>query len=181
MSDNIGKRIMVIGSPGSGKSTFCRQLAVITDYPLFHLDKYYWNNGWVETPLEEFDRIHERLIAGETWIIDGNYGRTMDIRLQVADTVIHLAYGRLTCLLSYLKRVITHRGRVREDMTDGCEEKLDLAFMKYIWQFPKENGSRSIQRLKAHPNKNVITFYRRQQAQKWLTMLKENKHVKEQR
>lgn len=86
--NNIGKRIMVIGSPGSGKSTFSRKLSHITGTPLIHLDKEFWNSGWVETPRDEWVKKQKFLVAGDEWIIDGNYGGTMEIRLGKAYTVI---------------------------------------------------------------------------------------------
>lgn len=107
-TNKFGKRIMIIGSPGSGKSTFARQLADITGRPLIHLDKEFWNSGWVETPRAEWRKKQELFISGDEWIIDGNYGGTMLIRMEKADTIICFDLGRLPCVLGYFKRVATN-------------------------------------------------------------------------
>ena len=166
--NNIGKRIMVIGSPGSGKSTFSRDLAQITFIPLIHLDKEFWNNGWIETPREEWVKKQKRLIAGDEWIIDGNYGGTMDIRLEKADIVICFKLSRTVCLLSYFKRVITNISKVRPDMPEGCPEKFDFEFMKYIWNFPKASGLRNLERLRKNNDKKIIVFSKRSEVNKYI-------------
>lgn len=164
----IGKRIIVIGSSGSGKSTFARQLAVITGIKLIHLDKEYWHSGWIETPKEEWAKKQEELIAGDEWIIDGNYGGTMDIRLSKADTVVFFDLSRLVCIFSYLKRVIANIGKTRPDMPEGCPEKIDIGFMKYIWNFPKTSRLRIASRLENCSDKNIIIFKRRSEVKRFL-------------
>ncbi|MDP4088606.1 MAG: DNA topology modulation protein [Bacillota bacterium] len=169
--NNIGKRIMIIGSPGSGKSTFSRKLAEITQIPLIHLDKEYWNYGWVETPKEEWVKKQEMLITGNEWIADGNYGGTMDMRIERADTIISFELGRVRCLMSYFKRVITNLNRIRPDMPEGCPEKLDFQFVKYIWHFPKASGRRNLERLERNKDKQIIVFKKRSEANKFIKEL----------
>jgi adenylate kinase family enzyme len=166
--NKIGKRIMVVGSPGSGKSTFSRKLAEITGLPLIHLDKEFWNNGWIETPREEWVKKQKYLIEGTEWIVDGNYGGTMDIRLEKADTIICFKLTRRVCLLSYFKRVITNIDKVRSDMPEGCPEKFDFEFMKYIWNFPKTSGQKNINRLEKIVGKKIIVFENRRQAKRYI-------------
>lgn len=170
--NNIGRRIMVIGSPGSGKSTFSRKLSEITGIPLIHLDKEFWNDGWVETPKEQWLEIQKNLIAGDEWIIDGNYGGTMDIRLEKADTVICFELSRLVCLFSYFKRVITNFNRVRPDMPEGCNEKFDFEFMKYIWEFSKKSGKRNKDRIEGNRNKQIIIFKNRRESNRYINNIK---------
>jgi adenylate kinase family enzyme len=170
--NNIGRRIMVIGSPGSGKSTFSRKLSEITRIPLIHLDKEFWNDGWVETPKEQWLEIQKKLIEGDEWIIDGNYGGTMDIRLEKADTVICFELSRLVCLFSYFKRVITNLNRVRPDMPEGCDEKFDFEFMKYIWEFPKKSGKRNKDRIEGNKNKKIIIFKNRRESNIYINGIK---------
>lgn len=166
--NNIGKRIMVIGSPGSGKSTFSIKLAEITALPLIHLDKEFWNNGWIETPREAWVKQQKSLIEGVKWIVDGNYGGTMEIRLEKADTVICFKLSRRVCLMSYFKRVITNIGKVRPDMPDGCPEKFDFEFMKYIWNFPKTSGQANINRIEKIKDIKIIVFENRRQAKQFI-------------
>jgi adenylate kinase family enzyme len=75
------RRVLVIGSGGAGKSTFATRLAQLTGLPLFHLDALYWKPGWVETPKEVWSRTMGQLIAGARWVMDGNYGGTLEQRL----------------------------------------------------------------------------------------------------
>jgi adenylate kinase family enzyme len=165
---NIGMRIMIIGSPGSGKSTFSRQLAEISGIPLIHLDKEYWNSGWVETSKEEWVKKQETLLSGDNWIIDGNYGGTMEMRLEKADTIICFQLSKWVCILSYLKRVITNINKVRPDMPEGCPERLDIEFMKYIWDFSKSLGQKNLDILKNVKDKQVIVFKKRREAKEYI-------------
>ena len=166
--NNIGRRIMIIGSPGSGKSTFAKELSKITQLPLIHLDKEFWKDGWIETPRQEWVEKQKQLILGDEWIIDGNYGGTMDIRLEKADTIICFKLSRRVCLLSYYKRVITNIGKVRSDMPEGCPEKFDFEFMKYIWNFPKASGKTNIDVLEKNKDKQIIIFKSRKESQQFL-------------
>ena len=169
---------MVIGSPGSGKSTFSRKLAAITGLPLIHLDKEFWRNGWSETPREEWVNKQKYLISGDEWIVDGNYGGTMDIRLKKADTVICFKLSREVCLLSYIKRVITNVHKVRPDMPEGCPEKFDTEFMKYIWSFPEKSGQENIGKIKKSRDKQIILFKNRRQANHYIIELSNGKIAK---
>ena len=95
----------------------------------------------------------------------------MDIRLEKADTVICFKLSRGVCLLSYFKRVITNIGKVRQDMQEGCPEKFDFEFMKYIWNFPKTSGQVNINRIEKSKNKQIIVFKNRRQANKYILEL----------
>ncbi len=167
--NNIGKRIMIIGSPGSGKSTFAGKLSQITQLPLIHLDKEFWKDGWIETPRQEWIEKQKQLILGDEWIIDGNYGGTMDLRLEKADTIICFKLSRTVCLLSYYKRVITNIGKVRVDMPEGCPEKFDFEFMKYIWNFPKASGKTNLDIIEKNKDKQIIVFKSRKESQQFFT------------
>jgi adenylate kinase family enzyme len=174
--NNIGKRIIVIGSPGSGKTTFSRKLAEITGIPLIHLDKEFWNYGWVETPRDEWVKKQENLILEDEWIADGNYGATMDMRIKKADTVICFQLSRIVCILSYFKRVITNINKVRPDMPEGCPEKFDFQFMKYIWNFPKKSGIRNYERLERCSHKYIIVFKKRIEVNKYIKEIANRKN-----
>lgn len=142
------QRIALIGSPGSGKSTLSKELAGLTGLPLYHLDALYWRPGWQPTPGEEWKELQSDLVAGERWLMDGNYGGTMEIRLQRADLVIFLDLPRWLCLWRALKRAWQNRGQARTDMAPGCPEKVDREFLSYIWHFPDRQRPKILQRLR---------------------------------
>jgi len=112
----------------------------LTGLPLIPLDRYYWKPGWVESEKDEWKSTVEKLVAGDEWIIDGNYGGTMEMRLNRADTVIWLDMPRFLCTYRVLKRTFLFRKRGRPDMPDGCDERFDWDFMKYVWNFPRDKN-----------------------------------------
>jgi len=130
------ERVLVIGSPGAGKSTLARVLARRTGLPLRHLDQLYWRAGWVETGKEEWAERVARLIAEPRWIIDGNYGGSLKLRLTRADTVIDLDLPAWLCVARIVKRLLGSWGKVRPDMAEGCPERPSWEFLAYTATFP---------------------------------------------
>ncbi|MDC0886920.1 topology modulation protein [Altererythrobacter sp.] len=126
---------MVIGPCGAGKSTAATRVAALLDLPLFHLDRFHWHPGWVEGDKAELRAALEPVVSQEKWIIDGNYGSTMKRRLERADTILYLDYSTLLCLFRAVKRVWRYRGRTRPDMTEGCPERFDYEFFRYIFNW----------------------------------------------
>ena len=127
---------MIVGRPGSGKTTLSVKLAQKFDLPLIHLDRIFWKEGWTEMPRDEFDEVLSNELKKDRWIIDGNYGRTIPLRLEYADTVICFDYPRLLCIWRVLKRVIQNYGKNRFDMGNGCPERFDFGFIKFVWKCP---------------------------------------------
>ena len=133
------KRILVIGCCGAGKSILSQKLGERLGLPVVHLDRLFWLPAWRERPPEEFDALLETELARDRWIIDGNYGRTLSRRLVFADTVIFLQYPRLCCLSSVLLRWLRYCGKSRPDLGEtGCPEKLDLPFLRYVWNYERD-------------------------------------------
>ncbi|MCM3612196.1 topology modulation protein [Planococcus sp. MERTA32b] len=127
------KKIIVCGvSAGAGKSTFARKLGEKIGMPVHHLDSYYWKAGWVEREKEEFRDKQRQLVKEDAWIIEGNYGSSMEIRLAEADTFIYLELPLRVCLYRALKRWVLNYGKTRPDMAEGCPEKMDKEFLKFI-------------------------------------------------
>ncbi|MBC5637283.1 DNA topology modulation protein [Ornithinibacillus sp. BX22] len=131
-------RIVVIGSGGSGKSTLARRLGQVLDLKVYHLDTLFWRPGWTGTSKEEQREVQQRIVEQEKWIIDGNYGGTLDIRFNRADTIIFLNISRYICMLRVLKRRLQYAKTSRPDMAEGCEEKLSIDFLKWVWKYPKD-------------------------------------------
>lgn len=134
------KRVLVIGSCGSGKSTLSRRLHERTGLPLVHLDRHYWKPGWVEPAKDEWRSKVSELISEDSWILDGNYGGTMEMRLKRADTVIWLDLSRYLCVLRVLKRTFVPGYRSRIDLAEGCSERFEFDFLKYVWNFPRDKN-----------------------------------------
>ncbi len=130
------KRVLVIGSGGAGKSSFAIRLAERTGLPLIHLDAEFWKPDRVETPKDEWAAKVEALVSRERWIMDGNFGGTMERRIAACDTVIFLDISRWLCLWRVITRRMRHQGRARPDMTPGCHEKLDASFLWWILSYP---------------------------------------------
>jgi adenylate kinase family enzyme len=141
------RRILVIGSGGSGKSTVAKEIASRLRLPLIHLDALYWQPGWRATEESEWDRVVRELIAAPRWVMDGNYGRTLDVRLGRCDTVVFLDLPRLVCLWRVLKRRLEFRRTSRPDVAPGCPERLTWEFAKWIWTYPRRRRAGILQRL----------------------------------
>ena len=155
------ERVLIIGCSGAGKSTLARQMGRLLDLPVIHLDREYWQPGWTPRVNEEFDEIVEELIARPRWIIDGNYGRTLERRLARADTVIHLDFPRWRCLYRICKRVLLNVkfGQDRPDMPAGCGEQWDWEFIEWVWKFGLEVRPMNMEQLEEWRNQiEVITL-----------------------
>ncbi len=140
-------RVLIIGSPGAGKSTLATEVARRTGLPLVHLDQLHWKPGWVERDKAEFEPLVEGAIAEPRWVIDGNYGGTLPLRLTRADTVVWLDFPGWLCLVRIVRRAIQHRGRTRPDMADGCPERLNWEFFAYTAHFPWQGRRRIVEKL----------------------------------
>lgn len=172
------KRILIIGSAGSGKSTFSKKLGELTNIPVIHLDKEYWLPNWQTPDKEGWRKRIEELTLVDSWIMDGNYGSTLDLRLKRADLVIFLDYNRFVCVRGVIKRSLNKKEHKRIDLAEGCTEKFDLDFIKWVWSFPKEYRPQIIKSLDEHPNVEKIIFKNRKESKKYLERLKAEKWKK---
>lgn len=165
------ERIMIIGCGGAGKSTLARQLGEKTGLPVVHLDKLFWKPGWVSLSREEFDLVHQEAISRERWIIDGNFDRTIPQRLSRCDTVLYLDFSRWACVMGVAKRVLTTYGTVREDMGEGCPERFDLEFLKWVWDFNKNKREKNYRLLEEAEGVEVIILKNRREVKRFLASL----------
>ncbi|SFF03292.1 Adenylate kinase [Paenibacillus catalpae] len=166
------KRIAIIGSGGAGKSTLARKLGQVLDLEVSHLDAMFWKPNWVGVPREEQIMVQNELVDRKEWIIDGNYGGTLDIRLNAADTIIFLDYPRILCMYRAIKRSIQYRNKTRPDMGVDCKEKIDLQFMKWIWEYPKTGKPAVLSKLQQLSNdKQVVILKSPGEARRYLERL----------
>ena len=166
------KRILVIGCCGAGKSVFSRKLGDKLGLPAVHLDRLFWLPGWKERPREEFDALLEKELARSQWIMDGNYKRTLPRRLEFADTVIFLRFSRFRCLAGVLLRRLRHSGGHRAELDPGCPEKIDLPFLRFIWNYERVTAPKMEECLAARPPEcRLIRLSSRREAEKFLKSL----------
>lgn len=159
---------MIIGCCGSGKTTLARKLSNKLNLPLIHLDKLNWRDNWQNISKEEFDDLLWAEVIKPTWIIDGNYERTIPLRLKYCDTVIYMDYSRISCLYGVIKRVVMGYGKSRPDMGGYCPERFDFDFIKFVWNFNKNNRKRYYDILSSKEDIQVIILRNRRQAAHFL-------------
>lgn len=141
------KRIVIVGCSGAGKTTVAKVLGYRLGLPVIHIDQIAFQPGWVQIDNASLDRKLTRIMAKKSWILEGNYGRTMAWRISKADTVIFLDYPRWICMLRVVKRVLSHYGKTRPDMADGCAEQFDWGFMKWVWNYAKQDRPKTLRKV----------------------------------
>lgn len=161
------KKVIIIGCPGSGKSTFGRKLAEKTGLPLYHLDMLYWNSDKTRVTREVLISRLRKVMQNSAWIIDGNYAATMEMRMQACDTVFFLDYPKEICIEGALAR----RGKVRSDMPWVEGDKVDEELISFISNFEVEGRPQVIELLTRYADKNIVVFHTRAEADAYLAEL----------
>jgi adenylate kinase family enzyme len=152
---SVGRRVVVTGMAGAGKSTFSRALSAKTGLPVIHLDVHFWKPGWVPTPDDEWREKQRGLLAGEEWIVDGNYHATLDLRLERADTVVFLDTPWWICAERALARGVRRRPAGFE-LPVGCDESAwrrlrDESWLAWrIWRVRRSERERELAILSQH-------------------------------
>ena len=158
------KKIIVVGSPGAGKTTFARKLQEKTGLPLYHLDSIWHKPDKTTISREEFDKILADIIDKDEWIIDGCYCRTIDVRIKSCDTVFFLDFPLKTCLEGARERV----GQKRPEMP-WVEETLDEEFKQWILDFPNTQLPKIYQSIKTYgKDKKIIILKSRTEADEYI-------------
>ncbi len=161
-------KIIVIGSPGAGKSTFARRLRKVTGLPLYYLDLLWHKPDQTNITREEFDARLDEIVKRDKWIIDGNYLRTLEIRLRECDTVFLMDYPLEVCLLGAESRI----GKKREDLP-WIETEFDEEFKRWIIDFSKDQLPVIYELLmKIQKNKEIVVFKSRKEADDYLKTVK---------
>ena len=160
------KRVAVIGCPGGGKSTFSRALRDRVGLPLYHLDAIYWRSDRTTIPKEDFHALQRLLLTLDEWIIDGNYNATLEWRIAACDLLIFLDYPAEVCLAGVRAR----RGQKRSDMP-WVEEGDDEEFLAFIRGFESESRPRILELIEKYPDRVVVTFRSREEAEGYLGKL----------
>ncbi|KMK65438.1 ATPase AAA [Puniceibacterium sp. IMCC21224] len=127
------KRVMIVGQPGSGKSTLARRIGRKTDLPVIHMDHIHWQSGWAERPKPQKIILAQEAEAGDLWVFEGGLSATYDTRLARADTLVMLDLPLWLRAWRVFYRTLRYYGRTRPDLPDGCPERFDYVFWKWIW------------------------------------------------
>ena len=159
-------RIVIIGCPGAGKSTFARKLAAKTGLPLYYLDMIWHRADRTVIGREEFDRQLDTLVMEDEWIIDGNFARTLPKRLAHCDTVVFFDLPLEVCIEGAKSRL----GKERVDMP-WVDDEMDPEVLQWIIDFPRDVVPEIEHHLKNF-DKTIIRFLSREDADEFIELLK---------
>lgn len=167
------RRVVVIGCFGAGKSLFAAELSRLTGLKLHQLDHYFRPQGRTGPDREEWLHIQQGLVAGQDWIIEGNYGATIDLRLRRADTMIYLDFSTSRCFLGVLCRIIRSRFSFRRgpDIVEGCNERLDFRFLRSVLAFNRRHREGIIRGVSRYPHVRMIRLGSRKEVRDFLAAL----------
>src|SRR5438552_17687433 len=166
------QRILVMGSSGSGKSTFAQRLSAITGIPTVSLDALYWKPGWTPSDATEFEARATEAAHQPRWIMDGNYmsSGAGELRRSTADAVFWFDLPRRTCMTGILTRIAIRHGRVRPEMAPGRPERIDVEFFRYVWTYRRSQRPKLMRYFEdLRPDQALICFTARGQADQYLT------------
>ena len=152
-------KIAIIGYSGSGKSTLAKNLGALYHIPVLYLDTVHFISNWQEREKTEALEMVEAFMEKPSWIIDGNYSHlNYNKRLEEADKIIFMNFPRRTCIKQAFKRYRENKGKSRESMADGCNEKLDYAFIKWILldSRTKKYQQNYARILETYPDKTIV-------------------------
>ena len=167
-------KILIIGIPGSGKSTFANKLGKILDHEVVHLDKLYRKEGWVVAfTKNEWVELVKNLVSKERWIMDGNYAGTLDMRLSAADTVVFLNFNKFVCLYRAWLRCYKKDLLLGIDKAEGDRNRLSWDLIKKIITYPKKEILRKLEGVK---NEKKVFVVKNSQEVKILSIIL-NKYI----
>lgn len=152
---DVLNKIMVFGLPGSGKSTFATKLARRLALSIYHLDRHFYIENWVERDYQEFLGIQQSFVDQPQWVIDGNAMKSLEMRFQKADVAIYFHYPVFVCLWRILKRVFQKNWHI-PDLAEGCTKSVRFRLIKYMFQYHRRYGPKMDELRRKYPH---VSFY----------------------
>ena len=172
------RRWLIVGGSGGGKSTLAREMSELLGLPIVHLDPHFWSPGWVEPDRREWNRKVAQLSSEDAWIMDGNYGGSIDRRLPRAEAAVLLDPPVWQCLWGVFKRSIRHRGKTRPDLAEGCEEHLpDWGFLRYVLTYKWRSRPKVLRKIAAQPHVKLYHLKSRRAARRFMNELRDAVNV----
>jgi len=163
------QRIMIIGCGGSGKSTIAKQLQHLLKLELIHLDAHFFTGNWVEIDRDEWQTLNQTLVKKQAWIMDGNYGSTMHMRIDRADTIIFMDFPTTVRLWRVFWRTFRNHGTARPDMPPECRERFSWQFFHYILMYNPTRRKGILKKLDAvRPEKRIEILRNNRQVKAFL-------------
>ncbi len=162
---------MIIGPGNAGKSTLAVKLGSKLELPVYHLDKYFWREhaNWQAEDKEKFRQRCIDLIKKDSWIIEGDFGNTYEMRADAADTIIVLDFPRRVIVPRFFIRVWKYRGTTRPDMAEGNIERINYEYIKWLCTY---NSQRLRELAHTYQNtKNVYVFTKSSQVRRFLVQI----------
>lgn len=165
------RRVLVVGCSAAGKSTLAKVLSQRFGLPVVHLDRHFWGPQWTPAAEEAWRATVAELASADRWVMDGNYGGSLDLRLPRADLIVFLDTPRRRCLYRAVARYWRHRGGPpRDDL--GQTEKIDWQFLRYVWRYPRHHRPRLLARIARHaPATPMVRLRNGSQVRRWLATL----------
>lgn len=165
------KRIVILGSGGSGKTTLANYITKKTNLPIVYLDKEYWLPNWERPDNDVWNQKLTTLVQNDQWVMDGNYIDSLDIRLNKADLVIMLDIKPSICVSSVFFRTLLGHFIRRNDLSEGCKDKFDdkyVDLIKWVKEFKNIYFTQLIDLCLKYPNIDLKLFTKRKNARKFV-------------
>jgi adenylate kinase family enzyme len=165
------EKIVIIGSPGAGKSTLARNLHSILNVNVIHLDRVFWESGWKEKPRETRIDILHQIVQEKQWIIEGTYLDASEPRLNASDTIIFLDIPLYVCLVRVIRQHFKCRGEIRSDLKEGCKDELNLIRVLKVLGFPFRGRRTLKQKLRIYRYKQIFELHSSSEVDDFLAQL----------
>lgn len=171
MSNRQYQRIIILGSIGSGKTALAKRINNRQRIPVYHLDKEYWQPNWSRPDEKDWQKKLVNLASQDTWVMDGNYIETLEIRLSKADLVIMLDIEQKVCIRGLFFRTLKGLFIKRNDLGKGCKDTFNKGYSDLVeWakQFKEKYYPALLEKCYRYPNIDIKIFKTRKEAKKFV-------------